>query len=49
MLTVLNEVFKMQCKVVMANFFTVLGYPVENNSKAIVELKISTETYLSIS
>ena len=32
----------------MANLFTVVGYPVEPNSKAIVEAKGSTETYISI-
>ena len=48
MWTVLNEGFKMQFKVVIANFFTVLGYLVENNSKAIAEEKVSTETSISI-
>ena len=38
----------MQCKIVMVNLFTVVGYPVEPNSKYILEANTSTETYLSI-
>ena len=33
---VLNDDFKMQCKVVTANLLKVVGYPVEPNSKSIV-------------
>ena len=45
---VLNEGFKMRYKVVMSNLFSVVGYPVEPNSKAIVEAKGSIEKSLSI-
>ena len=45
---VLNEGFKIRYKVVMANLFTVVGYPVGPNSKAIVEAKGYIETSLSI-
>ena len=43
---VLNEGLKMRRKVVIANFFTLVGYPVKTNSKAIAKANGSTETYL---
>ena len=48
MWTVLNECFNIQCKLVMDNLFTLLGYHVEPNSKSIVEAEASTKKYIDI-